>query len=381
MRLWLCAAFAAATALSGCGPTSTPSSVPSGDPITLAGQFVIPANPTAAPQLRVGGLSGLASIGNGRELLALADDRDNPRVFRMAVSADANAFRVDVERIIYLHPAPAAIRHLDPEGIAVTREGHMLITSEGVANDEARLSPTITEYSSDGQFIRQLSVRPRYSPTEHGKITAGVRDNAGFEPLTMSPDYSRLFTGTELPLTQDGDAPTFAPGARSRLLEYAAAGGSYEPRREFVYELEPLQRPSYGVRFAVAGLVELLSLGGDVLLSLERGFVESEDRKQSMNRIRLFRIDLAGATDVSNRDSLLQAGNIVPVRKTLVLDLNSINGLAPPLTGLENFEGMTWGPPGPGGARSLILVSDDNFSDRQVTAFLLLRPGRRSVLQ
>ena len=126
-----------------------------GDLITLAGQFVLPSNPTAAPQLRVGGLSGLASIGNGRELLALADDRDNPRVFRMAVSADANAFRVDVERIIYLHPAPAATRHLDPEGIAVTREGHMLITSEGVANDEARLPPTITEHSSDGQFIRR----------------------------------------------------------------------------------------------------------------------------------------------------------------------------------------------------------------------------------
>ena len=138
----------------------------------------------------------------------------------MAVSADANAFRVDVERIIYLHPAPAATRHLDPEGIAVTREGHMLITSEGVANARPGCRPPSPSTSSDGQFIRQLRVRPRYSPTEHGQITAGVRDNAGFEPLTMSPDYSRLFTGTELPLTQDGDAPTFAPGARSRLLEY-----------------------------------------------------------------------------------------------------------------------------------------------------------------
>ena len=172
MRLWLCAAFAAATALSACGPTSTPSSVPSGDALTLAGQFVVPANPTAAPQLRVGGLSGLASIGNGRELLALADDRDNPRVFRMAVSADANAFRVDVERIIYLHPAPAAIRHLDPEGIAVTREGHMLITSEGVANDEARLSPTITEY------LERRAIHPSVE-CQNQVCTDGAREDHG----------------------------------------------------------------------------------------------------------------------------------------------------------------------------------------------------------
>ena len=60
----------------------------------------------------------------------------------------------------------------------------------------------------------------------------------------MSPDYSRLFS-TELPLTQDGTRPRSHP-ARARLLGDAAAGGSYEPRREFVYEFEPLQRPSYG---------------------------------------------------------------------------------------------------------------------------------------
>ena len=381
MRLWLCPVLAAATALSACGPTATPSSVPSGDAITLAGQFVVPANPTTAPQLRIGGLSGLASIGNGRELLALADDRDYPRVFRMAVTAGADAFRVEVSKIIYLEPAAASRPHLDPEGIALTRDGHILVTSEGVANDEARLPPAIVEYSSEGRFVRDLRVRDRYSPSEQGPPKAGVRHNAGFEALTMSPDYERFFTGTELPLAQDGEADAFAPGARSRLLEYAAAGGSYEPRREFVYQIEPLQRPRYEVRFAVSGLVELLSLGGDALLALERGFVESVDRKQSVNRIRLFRIDLAGATDVSDRDSLLDVADIVPVRKTLVLDVNAVAGLAPPLTRLDNFEGMTWGPPGPDGARSLILVSDDNFSERQVTGFLLLRPGRQAALE
>ena len=41
--------------------------------------------------------------------------------------------------------------------------------------------------------------------------------------------------------------------------------------------------------------------------------------------------------------------------------------------GLENFEGMGFGPPLPDGSRTLLLVSDDNFSQRQRTTFLLFR--------
>ena len=260
----------------------------------------------------------------------------------------------------------------------MTRDGHLLITSEGSANEEPRLPPAILEYSGDGQFVRQLPVKPRYWPNERGPMTVGVRENAAFESLAMTADFGRFFTATELPLTQDGEADPFAPGGRARLLEYVAAGGSYQPRREFVYEIEPIDRPPFEIRFAISGVVELLSLGGDEMLAMERGFVESTDRKQTLNRIRIFRIDLRGATDVSSRDSLRDATDITPVRKTLVVDVSRLPGLAAPLTALDNFEGMAWGPPAPGGGRSLILVSDDNFSERQVTAFLLLGPGRRN---
>ena len=238
------------------------------------------------------------------------------------------------------------------------------------------MPPALLEYASDGRFIRQLPVKDRYSPTRHGPLMSGVRNNAGFESLAMSPDHTRMFTATELPLAQDGDADAFAYGVKSRLLEYVAEGGSYAARREFAYEIEPIARPSFDVRRAVNGVVELLSLAGDGLLAMERGFVESVDGTRALNRIRIFRIDLAGATDISGIDSLRDARGVVPVRKTLVLDVNTVAGLAPPLTLLDNFEGMTWGPPDAGGNRSLLLVSDDNFSERQVTAFLLLRLRR-----
>jgi hypothetical protein len=102
--------------------------------------------------------------------------------------------------------------------------------------------------------------------------------------------------------------------------------------------------------------------------------VESVDRTQAVNRIRLFRAVLDGATDVSRFDALREAGAVTPVRKTQLLDVNRVGGLEPRLAALDNFEGMAWGPAlTPRGPRSLVIVSDDNESARQVTAFLLFK--------
>jgi 3-phytase len=382
MRVLAGAAAIVAVGVSvACARSSSRAQLPSlVEPLVFLGQYVVPAPASPpAPQLRFGGLSGLTTSRDGRELLAVADDHRYPRVFRLLVTNRAKTFRVDVAGVIYLGASPAAPPNLDPEAIAVTRDGHLLITSEGSANEnEPRLPPSILEYSGDGRFVRQLAVKARYSPNERGPINFGARENAAFESLALAPDFTRFFTATELPLVQDGDADAFARGGRSRLLEYVATGSTYEAGREFAYEIEPVERPAFDVRFAINGIVELLSLGGDELLAMERAFVESADRTQSLNRIRIFRISVGGATDVSSRDSLLGATDVVPVRKTLVLDVNRLPGLAPPLTSLDNFEGMGWGPAVRGGGRSLILVSDDNFSERQVTAFLLLRPGQRN---
>ena len=46
----------------------------------------------------------------------------------------------------------------------MTGDGRMFISSEGAADDEARLAPAIIEYSTNGEFIRHLPVRRRYSP-------------------------------------------------------------------------------------------------------------------------------------------------------------------------------------------------------------------------
>ena len=338
-------------------------------PYRLAATYIVPPGGALASEFN--GISGIAPLRDGHEMLAITDDRDVSRVHRIAVDRASSRLAIRLLATVPLQRGEGAPAGLDPEGIVISREGHMLISSEGVGNVEPRIPPALIEYGNDGRFIRQLPLRPRFVPNPRGPETTGVRANAGFESLAITADFSRLFTATELPITQDGGADPFVRGVHTRLLEYVADGGSYKPGREFAYEITPLETLTFTPRFAINGVVELLTLEDGDLLVLERGFAESLDRSQSMNRIRVFRISLAGATDVSGVESLAGA-TFTAVRKTLVLDVNRVPGLIPRLEHLENFEGMTWGPAAtPGGPRPLVIVSDDNQNPRQVTAFLL----------
>jgi hypothetical protein len=53
-----------------------------------------------------------------------------------------------------------------------------------------------------------------------------------------------------------------------------------------------------------------------------------------------------------------------PMTKTLLVDLTDT------VHPLDNIEGITLGPRLPDGHQSLVLVSDDNFSPRQITQFV-----------
>jgi len=340
---------------------------------TLSAEYIVP-RPTVTPSIRFGGISGLAPLGDGHEMLAVSDDRENSRVYRLRISHEGARLRVEAVGVIALERGGGAPAKLDPEGIALTTDGHILISSEGIGNVEPRLPPAIVEYSSDGRFVRQLEVRPRFAPNERGPLTTGVLDNAGFEALSMSPD-GRLFTAVEVPLVQDADAGAFGPHSRTRVLEYVAAGGTFRPAREFAYDVSPMAFPPFVPRLAVNGIVELIALGGDDLLALERGYTESIDKSQFVNKIRIFRISLAGATDISAVESLRTAAGVNPVKKTLLGDFDELTGLSPALARLDNFEGMAWGPAAADRQRPLVVVSDDNFAQRQVTAFLELTAG------
>jgi 3-phytase/alkaline phosphatase D len=111
------------------------------------------------------------------------------------------------------------------------------------------------------------------------------------------------------------------------------------------------------------------------LLALERSFVVGVG-----NTIKIYEISLQGATDISTIDALNslsveQLAAIQPAQKRLVLDLTKLNlpnsdGNHP--TGLDNIEGLAFGPKLADGRQSIVLVSDNNFGATQFTQILTL---------
>jgi hypothetical protein len=384
LKLSLVLAFASAS-LAACGllPRGTTRiPLPSG-PLTIeaSGQSSVAALNRFPPGigLRFGGVSSLFPASQDRlELIGVSDDRDGIRAYRFRLSGSGEPFDVVPTDVISFDQGNPAAVLVDPEGLVVTPDGNLILSCEGYGLTEPRVPPAIVEFGARGEFLRRLTVPDRFLPNVTGPQLKGVRPNFGFEALALTPDGSRLFTAAESALVQDGDVTTVDHGTMTRILEYRRHNGTYEPNREFMYPIEPVFKPPFEVGLAINGLVELIALGDGRLLAMERSYVEEAVKTgQRLNRIRLFLIDLRGATDVSDVESLKAATGLVPVTKTPFVDLSDVAGLSPDLgPSLDNFEGMTFGPPLPDGRQSLLLVSDDNFNPRQRTWFLRLAIGR-----
>jgi hypothetical protein len=366
-----------AVALAACGlrPAPKPPEVPRAiNKLTLIAQYSIPPLGRYPPGygLPFGGISGITSRRAGTEVFAVSDAQHGGRFYRLALEGEGGSFRVTPTALIALEARPN--RDIaDNESMMFLGDGTVIVSSEGNVN-EPRAPPALTQYGRDGNLIRTLPIRDRFVPEPTGPQTKGARGNAGFESLTLSPDGERLFAGVETALVQDGDVANFTAGADTRVLEYIPKHGTFEPAREFIYRLEPMFKPSYEPgAFMINGLADLLAVDRTTLLALERGYVEEQSRPgHGLNQIRIYRVTLAGATDVSSLDSIKGRSDIVPMTKTLIVDLAQVQGLSAELApNLDNFEGMAFGPRLSDGRATLLLVSDDNFSAAQRTWFLL----------
>jgi hypothetical protein len=127
------------------------------------------------------------------------------------------------------------------------------------------------------------------------------------------------------------------------------------------------------VRRADTGLVELLPVGPDRFVAMERSFVEPEDGSAApYNVVRLFDVSLRGADDIAGRMAIADGGPARPVTKALIADLDEWRAvLGPGLATLDNFEALCEGPRAPDGTNTVLLISDNNFNARQRTSFVL----------
>ena len=334
--------------------------------LSFIGQQILPTA-TFYAGTQVGGLSGIDYIG-GTSFVANSDDRSqfgNARFYTLDLALTSTAFSGVTFTKVTEFKTPAGIPYptlqIDPESIRRLPNGNYLYTSEGDTN--RGIDAFIREARPDGSYVRDLTLPAGYQQTGPAGTT-GIRNNLAFESLTLSADGTTITSATENALRQDGPATAFGVGSPSRIVTFDNATGL--PGAQYVYNVNPVANPTTPPGgFATNGLVELLDLGHGQQLALERSFVSGLVTPFSAtgNSIQIYLIDTHGATDVSGFASL--AGQTyTPVSKTLLFDLDSLK------IPLDNIEGITFGPTLENGRRSLILVSDNNFSPTQFTQFL-----------
>ena len=339
--------------------------------LQFLGQAIVPTGTTFAGTT-IGGLSSITFDRKRGVFYSLSDDQSqfNPaRFYTLHIDlSDGSLANGDVHfdavtTLLAPNGLPYAPFSLDPEGLALTKNGELVVTSEGIAANG--IAPFVRRYSLGGAFLGDLPVPDAFLPTSP---THGVRQNLAFEAAAVAPNGRHLFVGMEAALAQDGPAASLTNGSASRILRYNLANGRLE--RQNVYFTDPIaQAPVPATQFAVSGLVELLPFNDQFMLSMERSFsVGAPTLGNTGNTIKLYSVSFHGATNVNGDDSIagaLASRKFRPVTKTLLLDLSTL-GIP-----LDNVEGMTLGPRLPDGRRSLVLVSDNNFAASQFTQFLL----------
>ncbi len=326
----------------------------------------------------VGGLSGLTYDRQRDLFYAISDDRGEKapaRFYTLKLDLDTTNpqqvkfNKVDITNVTLLKNAQGETYppgETDTEAIALTPQASVFISSEG--DRVKNIPPFINEFDLNTGRVKQvLPIPERYLPDLDGK--RGIQNNLAFEGMTLSPTGTlpasseplRLFAVTESALMQDKEVAKVGkdgkiPGAKNRWLHYLLSDRP-EIVSEHLYQLDP---PPLGAIEHGLPEIQPIDTSGH-FLTIERSF------GLFGFRVKLFQVTTAGAIDTSKIASFKGNNTIQSISKQLVFDLKQLN------IDIDNQEGMALGARLPDGSQSLLLVSDDNFNNRQMTQFLLFK--------
>lgn len=335
--------------------------------LDFQGEYQLPK--TTFQNTQVGGLSGITYDRQKNLFYAVSDDRSRfapARFYTLNFILDRDKLKnVEIENVTFFtnekqenYPTGA----IDAEGIALSPRSTIFISSEG--DKEKEVNPFIGEFDLETGKLKQYIRIPRRYLLEPQQ-EKGIQNNKAFESLTLSPnglspqDPFRLFVATESSLIQDDVPKTSKQETKIRMMHYVI-----NPFGDPVLVSEQLYLLDPGNSETVAnGLSEMMTLPTE-------GYFLSMERTTNLTGygVKIYQIATNDATDISPLASIEgDIGQIRSLRKKLLLDLSQL-GIE-----LDNLEGMTLGPRLPDGSQSLVLVSDDNFSQDQVTQFLLFK--------
>lgn len=343
--------------------------------LRYAGQFVFPYN-MKFRNTTVGGLSGIDYDAASNLYYIICDDRSdiNPARFytaditfsvkgidtikllsvRSLLQANGNAYPNTKQDPVHT-PDPEAIRY-NPvtKKLVWSSEGERIVKR----GDTVLADPSINVIARDGKYIGGF---PIPGNLHMRAVEKGPRRNGVFEGLSFADNYKTLFVSVEEPLYEDGPrADVVENDAVIRILKYDVA--TKKNTAQYAYKLDPVaHRPVPPTEFKINGVPDILSIGNNKLLVIERSF--SKGRPAST--IKVFLADLENATDVGSIASLKDDKHFTPANKKLLVNMDDLGFY------IDNIEGMTFGPILPNGHKSLLFIADNNFDPGEVAQVFL----------
>jgi hypothetical protein len=273
-------------------------------------------------------------------------------------------------------------RSLDLEGLVVGSDGHFYVADE--------YGPCIYEFGTDGRFVRAFEIPSNLIPRDGGgaidyanglpTIVRGRQDNHGFEGLAASPDGTKLIAFLQGPLVNEGAGHDGRLSPNVRLVVFDRRSG--RAIGQYIYQLESLDDinervpdqtflpAAQGRNIGVSGLLALTENEFLVLERDNRGWgIDDPTGRLPVATKRIYRIDITGATDVSEI-SLANTSTLPPTVAAVAKTSTPFIDIAATLTkaGLpipEKFEGLTIGPRLDDGGHLLLVGTDNDFSVTQ----------------
>lgn len=188
-------------------------------------------------------------------------------------------------------------------------------------------------------------------------VYRAIENNRGIEALAIDGDGLTMWTANEdvLPADDGSDCVRLQRFSRVSVTNAWSASGQWAYQLTVPQKVKKVKKRN--------GLAELCFTPSGGLLGLEREKARVKGTDEVVGfRLRVFRIETDGATDVSASVSL-SSGGFTPVKKTPLCDLP---------TGKAMYEAITAGPKLPDGGDSYVLVSDgDKGCDEKVLVLTL----------
>lgn len=324
----------------------------------------------------VGGLSSIDYVPAEDLYYLVCDDRSdiNPARFytakiRLGEKGIDTVYMASVQTLLQANGQPFpnrkqdSLRTPDPEALRYNPMDQTLVwSSEGerIVRSGRKLlaDPFIAVATKEGK-LRDTFPLPHNLRMSEGE--KGPRQNGVLEGLSFANDFKTLFVSVEEPLYEDGPrAGLNDTSGWIRIIQYDVAGR--KPIAQYAYQIDPVvQEPIPRGAFIVNGVPDILAINDHQLLVTERSFSTG---RLTCN-VRVYLAELENAEDISGIPSLAQSPPQKPIRKKLLLNMDTLKRW------VDNVEGATFGPVLPNGKRSVLFVTDDNFASFEKTQFFL----------